>query len=69
MTKHKAVEKAMSEGYRYIVTFGGKLHLTDWLEMTCLENVTYENGRIVSPWLKSILEPGKMERAVFELSK
>jgi len=63
------VQKALDDGYTTINTFFGPLPLTEWLNLTSLTEITYENGRLLSAWLPSILQPGFMERAVFELSK
>lgn len=66
-TTQKAVEQAIKDGYTAIETFAGPLSLNDWLELTSLTNVHYEAGRIVTDWLPSILEKGKLERCVFTL--
>lgn len=62
------VQKALDDGYTVINTFMGPLPLTDWVKMTSLTEIFYDNGRLVSAWLPSILHRGQMERAVFELS-
>ena len=69
MTIQEAVKQAQAAGYTGIETFMGPLTLDNWLELTSLKNISYENGKLVTNWLPSILERGELERLTFILTK
>jgi hypothetical protein len=67
MNTKRATQQARAAGFSYVITLAGKIHLDDFLAITSHQKLTFEAGKLISPWLPSILHPGNFERLVFEL--